>query len=233
MVAALLMILTGCAKAPDLAGIGGSFEVLGPDRGFVAQLGSGTPPDYWHLEGEPSRGSLSITEARGVPALGVRPGSSDYWFVREVNASLLATPFLSWSWYSEPPTSGTHPVRLVIGFANAGSSRSSPWWAVMASDLPRASQIVSIEWSETALGRGTVIGPKTRQDDRSYARYIARGGVEYANRWWTDSVDLSLLYHQLWPGLTTRNAEIRFIGVWSKGSRDSASMFLSNVRLFR
>lgn len=229
----LVLVLAGCAKAPDLAGIGGSFDVLGPDGNFAAKLGSGAAPAYWHLEGAPSEGSLSVSEISRVPALGIRPGPADYWFVREVNASLLATPFLSWSWYSEPPVSGAHPVRLVVGFATATSSRSAPWWAVISSDLPRASQIVAIEWSQTALDRGSVIGPKIRDDDRSYGRYIARGGAEYASRWWTDSVDLSLLYRQLWPGRVIRDAEIRFIGVWSMSSRDSASMYLANVRLFR
>lgn len=103
----------------------------------------------------------------------------------------------------------------------------------MSSDFPRADRVVAIEWAGTALGRGTVVGPTQSPDEYSHARYIARGGPEHGNRWWTDNVDLSLLHRQLWPNHPVKNTEIRFIGVWSSATQQPANMYLANLRLFR
>lgn len=228
-----LAIISGCTKTPDLAGIGEAFNIIGPDRDLVVALRAGETPIHWHLKGKPGTNALSVSEAKHVPGLNVRAGSSDFWFARELHASLLATPYLSWSWFSNPPSAGQHPVRLVIGFADQDAPRKAAWWSVMSSNFPRADRIVAIEWAETALGRGTVIGPTISPDNYSYARYIARGGTEHGNRWWTDNVDLSLLHQQLWPRHSVKNTEIRFIGVWSSTTRQSANMYLANLRLFR
>lgn len=227
------MIVTSCAKAPDLAGIGGTYNIVGPDRELTVALRAGNPPLYWHLQGTPAANALSVREARQIPSLQVQGGAAEFWFARELHASLLATPYLSWSWLSNLPPVGPHPVRLVIGFADVGTPMKAPWWSVMSSDFPRADRIVAIEWADTALGRGTVIGPTPSPDKYSYARYIARGGQEHGNRWWDDSVDLSLLHRQLWPGHPVKNTEIRFIGVWSKKTKNPAKMHLANLRLFR
>ena len=229
----VLTAITGCAKVPDLAGIGGTFNVIGPDRDLTVALRSGDVPRYWHIDGKYSPGALLVSEAQHLPGLNVKSGPSEYWFVRELHASLLATPFLSWSWFSRPPSAGHHPVKLAVGFADVGTPRTAPWWSVLSSNFPRADRVISIEWAETALGRGTVIGPKRQTDKRSYARYIARGGPEQAEQWWDDSVDLSLLHRQLWPNHAVKNTEIRFIGIWSDGTSEPAGMHLANVRLFR
>lgn len=229
----VLAIMTGCAKAPDLVGIGGAYNIIGPDRDLAVALRAGQTPIHWHLKGEPGADALSVSEAEHVPGLTVRAGSTDYWFVRELHASLLATPYLSWSWFSNPPTKGTNPIRLVIGFADLDSPQKASWWSNMSSDLPLADRVVAIEWAETALGRGTVLGPTQSPNNYSYARYIARGGNEFGNRWWTDNVDLSLLHRQLWPQHSIKNAEIRFIGIWASSTKQSARMYLANLRLFR
>lgn len=225
--------MTGCAKVPDLAGIGGTYNIVGPDRDLAIALRAGNPPSYWHLEGKPAADALSVSEAQRIPGLHVRAGASEYWFARELHASLLAMPYLSWSWLSNLPPAGPHPIRLVVGFANVDAPKKAPWWSVMSSDFPRADRIVAIEWADTALGRGTVIGPMRSKDKYSYARYIARGGPEHGNRWWNDNVDLSLLHRQLWPAHPVKNTEIRFIGIWSGKTKDPASMYLANLRLFR
>lgn len=228
-----LVIIAGCAKAPDLAGIGGAYNIIAPDRDLAVALRAGKTPKYWHAKGELIPGGLSVSEAQRLPGLHIRAGTSEYWFARQINASLLATPFLSWSWFSHPPIRGPHPVQMVVGFANTGSPKKSPWWAIMSSDFPKADRIVAIEWAETALGRGTVIGPLKNKDGYSYARYIARGGPEHGNRWWNDNADLALLHRQLWPEHPVQYTEVRFIGIRSNASNDPSDMYLSNLRLFR
>ncbi len=228
-----LAVITGCAKAPDLAGIGGTFNIIGPDRDMLVALRAGETPDHWHLKGKPSSNALSVSEVEQVAGLNVRAGSSNFWFARKLHASLLAMPYLSWSWFSNPPPAGPHPIRLVIGFADQGTPRKAAWWSVMSPDFPLADRVVAIEWAETALGRGTVVGPTQSPDNYSYARYIARGGTEHGNRWWTDNVDLSLLHRQLWPQHAVKNTEIRFIGVWSSTTQQPVNMYLANLRLFR
>lgn len=233
MVLAAILFILGCAKAPDLEGIGGAFNVIGPDRKLAVTLGSGELPDHWHTLDKPSGNVLRVTEVQGVPALEVIPTSTEYWYVRELHASLLATPYMSWSWLPVPPTVGAHPVQLVIGFADATTRRKAAWWQLMASDLPVADRTIMIEWSDTALGRGTVVGPKREASGQSFARYIARGGAEFANQWWTDSVDLSLLHRQLWPHKPLKQSEVRYIGIKSHATIQPVSMYLANVRLFR
>lgn len=227
------MLVLGCARPPDLAGIGGSYNIVGPDRELVVAIRSGEVPTHWRLKGKPPSNALTIDDVQRVPALRVNANTADFWFAREVHASLLATPYLSWSWFASPPPSGAHPVRLVIGFGDVGNSRKSSWWPLIGSEMPNADRIVAIEWAETALGRGTVIGPVLHGDDFSYARYIARGGTEHGSRWWTDNVDLSTLHRQLWPDKSVKNTEIRFVGVWSSRSVYPASMYIANLRLFR
>lgn len=230
---AVSFIVLGCARPPDLAGIGGAYNILGPDREFVVAMRSSDLPTHWHSKGELTPNALSIDDVQRVPSLRVDANASAYWFVRKVNASLLATPYLSWSWFASPPVQGANPVRLVVGLADVGTSRKSSWWHLAGSNMPRADRIVAIEWAETALGRGSVIGPTPHAEDYSYARYIARGGAEHGSRWWTDSVDLSTLHRQLWPGNPLKNTEVRFVGVWSSRSPYSASMHFANIRLFR
>jgi hypothetical protein len=226
-------IVLGCARPPDLAGIGGSYNILGPDRDFIFAMRSSDLPAHWHSKGKLTPNSLSIDEVQRVPGLHIEASASDYWFTREIHASLLATPYLSWSWFASPPSKGRHPVRLVVGLADVGTSRKSSWWSLTDSDMPRADRIIAIEWAETALGRGTVIGPILHSEDYSYARYIARGGAEHGSRWWTDNVDLSTLHQQLWPDKPLKNTEVRFVGVWSSRSPYPASMHIANLRLFR
>lgn len=232
-VLAIGFMVLGCARPPDLAGIGGSYNILGPDRDFVVAVRSNELPTHWHSKGKLTPNTLSIDEVQRVPGLRVDASAAGYWFTREVHASLLATPYLSWSWFASPPTQGAHPVRLVVGLADVGTSRKASWWTIAGSDMPRADRIVAIEWAETALGRGTVIGPIRHTEDYSYARYIARGGAEHGLRWWTDNVDLSTLHRQLWPDKPLKNTEVRFVGVWSSRSPNPASMHIANIRLFR
>lgn len=230
---AVSFLTLGCARPPDLAGIGGAYNILGPDRDFVVALRSSDLPTHWHSKGKLTPNTLSIDEVRRVPSLRIDAHDSEYWFTREVNASLLATPYLSWSWFASPHTQGAHPVRLVVGLADVGSSRKSSWWHVAGTGMPRADRVVAIEWAETALGRGTVIGPTLHAEDYSYARYIARGGAEHGSRWWTDNVDISTLHRQLWPNKPLKSTEVRFVGVWSARSSFPASMHFANIRLFR
>ena len=88
-------------------------------------------------------------------------------------------------------------------------------------------------WNETALGRGSVIGPRTDGKHPESARYVARGGGEQANRWWVDADDLSLIHRQLWPRDDPADMDIRFIGIAVHAAKKPATMNVAAIRLMR
>ena len=98
----------------------GSMNVLGPIPAFEPNA----LPRDWVTEGKPGRGQLAVVEREGVPALRVVNGQHNFVSVKPTRASLLATPYLSWSWNMEPQESGSHPVRLVVGFHGGNSNNS-------------------------------------------------------------------------------------------------------------
>ena len=68
-------------------------NVLGPVPAFEPNA---LPLD-WIIEGKAGRGQLTVVERAGGPALKVINGQHSFVAVKPTQASLLATPYLSWA----------------------------------------------------------------------------------------------------------------------------------------
>ncbi len=232
---AMVALLSACSVVPQ-ARIApeGFLKVLGPFTGFsLIAL-----PDDWTIEkdGTLHESQLQVMDMQGVPSIKVTNGSDSFVVVRRIQAMMLATPFLSWSWNIEPPsTPRYHPVRLVVGF-NGGdplhSSRGSEPLRWLGSDLPPHDRALSLTWGESALQRGTLSLPP-KPDSRAATRYIVRGGRENAGSWWLETVDLYDLYCRIWPGDEAEKTQVVFIGVAAAGKRPPAPAYISGIVLSR
>lgn len=231
--AVVAFCLAGCAPARDAAPLGGSLSVLGPDQAFIETVSQGQLPPGWEVSGDIPANALSIQQIETSRALSVRADGRQFALIRRTQASLLATPFLSWAWHTQPPTSGSHPVRIIVGLADREGKPAKHWWQAGNEDAGKVTRIIEMTWNETALGRGSVIGPKVDGTHPESALYVARGGGEQANRWWVDAVDLSLIHRQVWPKDNPANMDIRFIGIAVHGTKRPATMNVAAIRLMR
>lgn len=231
----LLVALPGCAiEQATVVAPEGLLNVLGPFPGF-------TPvalPGDWAIDkdGDLNESQLQVITKEGVPALQVINGEDSFVVVRRTDAMMLATPFLSWSWFIEPPsTSGYHPVRIVVGFYGgdpASPSRGSEPLRWVGNALPAHDRAISFTWSETALQRGTLTKPD-KGNKRAAPRYTVRGGRENAGSWWLETVDLSDVYRRVWPKDDGGNTRIVFIGIAAAGGRTPAPAHVSGILLSR
>jgi hypothetical protein len=134
----LLAFAAACSKPVTKALPSGTMNILGPIPAFEPNA---LPLD-WVVEGKPGRGQLTVVEQDGVPALKVINGQHSFVAVKPTQASLLATPYLSWAWNMDPQPSGVHPVRLVVGFHGGnpkphGQSGAALVWSGDALPPPR------------------------------------------------------------------------------------------------
>lgn len=232
LVAALPVLVAACAKAPPAVPIGAGLTILAPDIAFERSLKAGTLPEDWVVVSDVPKGALSIAVVNGTAALKVDGGSHPFAAMRRTKASLLATPYLTWGWNVEPTRNGPHPVQVVVGLRDKARPKKRSWLD-FSDEETSADRIITIVWEETALGRGTVIGPIRRKGEAERARYIARGGQEQGKRWWIDTVDLSLIHHQVWPQDKPANMEVVLIGVAVAKADQNGVMNLAHVRLNR
>lgn len=210
----------------------GSLNVLGPVPAFEPNA---LPLD-WMSEGKIERGQLAVVEKAGIPALRVINGKNQFVTAKPTQASLLATPYLSWSWNMEPPESGVHPVRLVIGLHRVDAAPSG--WESLTSagplnTLPPHDRAIVILWGDSALQRGSIAKPETIDSKQTAARYTARGGSENTGSWWFETIDLSDIYRRTWPQDKIENARIIFIGIAAAGGKAPSPAYISGLRLSR
>jgi hypothetical protein len=208
--------------------------VLGPFQDFSPE----DLPDDWAIE---KNGSLNVNQIRiitkaGMPSLKITNAEDSFIVVRRTNAMMLATPFLSWSWLIEPPsTSGYHPVRVVVGFFGGvlgGRSVSSQSFRWLGSSLPTHDRSMSLTWGESALQRGTLVSPPP--DSSNVApQYTVRGGRENTGSWWQETVDLSDLYSKIWPQDNSANVRVVFIGIAAVAGHVPAPVHMSGITLSR
>jgi hypothetical protein len=230
----MLLILPGCVVKQANVGPEGMLSVLGPFSGFSLE----DLPDDWAVmkNGPLDESLLQIVVKDGVPSLKITNAEDTFIVVRRTKAMMLATPFLSWSWFIEPPsTSGYHPVRLVIGFYGgnpASRSRGSQPFRWLESSLPAHDRAISLTWGESALQRGTLTAPPPGSTNAA-ARYTVRGGRENAGSWWLETVDLSDLYRQVWPKDDSAKAQVVFIGIAAAAGRAPAPAHASGIILSR
>jgi len=231
---AMLLILAGCAVKQANVAPEGLLSVLGPFSGFSPV----DLPDDWAVEknGTLDESHLQIITKDGVPSLKITNAEESFVVVRRTKAMMLATPFLSWSWFIEPPsTPGYHPVRLVIGFYGgdpASRSRGSEPFRWLGSSLPAHDRAISLTWGESALQRGTLAAPPSGSTNAA-PRYTVRGGRENAGSWWLETVDLSDLYRQVWPRDDGAKAQVVFIGIAAAAGRAPAPAHVSGIILSR
>lgn len=230
----ILLILPGCTVKQASVAPEGLLSVLGPFPGF-------SPLDLpidWIIEKSDSLdvGQLRVVTKDGIPSLRITNSEDSFIIVRHTNAMMLATPFLSWSWLIEPPsTSGHHPVRMVIGFyggASKGQRVSSQPFRWPGSSLPTHDRIISLTWGESALQRGTIVMPP-KDSTNPVPRYTVRGGRENTGSWWVETVDLSDLYRKIWPEDNRAIVQVVFIGISAVAGHVPAPVHMSGIILSR
>lgn len=228
----MLLILTGCSVKEANVEPEGLLSVLGPFPGFSPE----DLPDDWAIE---KNGSLDVSQIQivtkdGLPSLKITNAENSFIVARRTNAMMLATPFLSWSWLIEPPsTTGYHPVRMVIGFYGGdrrSRSRTSQPLRWLGSSLPTHDRAMSLVWGESALQRGTLVMP-TSDSTNADPLYTVRGGRENTGSWWLETVDLSSLYRQIWPQDDSVNARIVYIGIEAVAGRVPSPACVSDITL--
>lgn len=136
----------------------------------------------------------------------------------------------------EPPESGVHPVRLVIGLHRVDAAPSG--WESLTSagplnTLPPHDRAIVILWGDSALQRGSIAKPETIDSKQTAARYTARGGSENTGSWWFETIDLSDIYRRTWPQDKIENARIIFIGIAAAGGKAPSPAYISGLRLSR
>jgi hypothetical protein len=228
----LTLGMAACAEIPALPPTVNTLDVLGPDQEFADAVAKRTLPPTWSLSGQVHPSALRIQSIDGLPALQVTPGTHGFALTRNVRAPLLALPYLSWSWHVQAPKRGNHPVRLIIGLADRTKEKSRAWWQFSTDNTPPIDRVITVVWGDTALKRGTVFGPARDEDGTERVRYIARGGPEQGGQWWVDTIDLSLIHHQLWPNDTPGNMDVLVIGIAAEAAaHTNAPMNIATLRL--
>ena len=233
VLSALALILTSCASPtkkvfiPDQPSPEGRLAVMGPDRSFSLDA----PPRDWMIsggDGSAPSSSISSVMRDGVPALELKSGSERVIAVRRVNAMMLATPFLSWSWHLSNHGEGIHPMRLIVGFH--GGAPADTQLNSQGDGLPPHDRALALVWGDTALRRGSLSLPPAQKSFQAPI-YTVRGGRENTRKWWLEHVDLSDLYAKAWPNDNRARARIAFIGLASAPTRTVVRGHISGILL--
>lgn len=203
------LLVAGCVGplAPNRPAPEGQLAIMGPTPTFSLDA----PPSDWIISTDNADGSdaLSTVSLQGIPALEVKSSTVQTLAVRRVDAMLLATPFLSWSWHLSDHGAGIHPVRIVVGFEGGIRSDATEQ---LGGGLPPHDRALALVWGDTALRRGTLSLPPVERPTEA-PLYTVRGGRENTRRWWLETVDLSQLYANAWPDDDFRHVRITFIGI--------------------
>ncbi|MBC8242441.1 MAG: DUF3047 domain-containing protein [Alphaproteobacteria bacterium] len=229
---ALALLLVSACAAPTVivseVQPDGSLAILGPAPHFAEIFESG----QWIAVGDTAPGTLVVTEKFGQRALFIPPGTQTFTILRTIDANLLSTPYLGWSWLIEHRDGDYHDVSILVGFrappkAPKQASFDSLPDTVRATPANRA---VEIRWAASALRRGD-LSPST--DDGTIPFYVMRGGRENSGRWWRENIDLLALYASLWPGENPAKTRIAFIAINVGPNRATSPAYISDMRLFR
>lgn len=229
--AALLLTLSaGCAPTPAAVPYGGELVVMAPSPDFAAEVAHHRLPPDWVTLGRLGSGELETVELDGLPALRVSSGAAPFVVARRVDARLSVTPYLSWAWYVEPPAEGPHPVHLVVGLRDA-ATEDDGGWPSLGEELPAHDRVLALTWGASALSRGALepAGPGGRPP----SRYVVRGGAENGSRWYAETVDLSELYHRLWPGRRQDAVRVVFVGLAAGAATLPRPMHIAAITLSR
>ena len=227
---AVAIVLLGCEQTRTPVGLDGQLAVFTTDP---ANPIFGRDSD-WRRLGSADDISHRVVYESAAPVLEITANRDNAAFIRRVDAQLLATPFLFWSWSvrNGPPA---HPIRLVVGFADAGLTDQRGAFSGLfgGEELPAYSRSITLNWGGSALQRGFLnVSPGTK-NIKPHATYTVRGGPENRNRWWPENLDLSHLHAMAWPAVDMAHSRIVFIGISSAASTQTGTMRLSGLRLSR
>lgn len=238
--AALPAWLAGCASPRPLpAASGGRLEILGPDAAFSLD----SLPEDWIIDGNgrEARRRTTLVARDGVPSLRIENGRETFVLARRVQAVLLATPFLSWSWNLDAYDGGYHPIQLLVGFRSGdrregfGSDFFDFGWG--GRSLPESDHMLMIAFGESALQRGNLSYPAPRRSSarerRIFAHYVMRGGRENTRSWWLETLDLAQMFARAWPDEDPARAEAVFVGFVAEGERSPTAGHIAGVLLSR
>ncbi len=233
--AAWLLAVAGCAVPVVAVTPEGRLPVLGPEPGFSLQA----PPPGWVMRGD-AAARLVVVEERGVPALRIGGGPDTVLAIRRTQATLLATPYLSWAWKVQAQDTGPHPVRLVVGFRGGRPGGDDGGFTLLPPVLPDHDRVLAIAWGDSALRRGHLdrASPEPRVAADPFSAppvvYTQRGGRENADGWWLETVDLADLYARAWPADEVAAVEVVFVGLeGAAGSPSDPVARLAGVLLSR
>lgn len=229
----LALSLAACAQTPRTVvpsqpGPEGHLTIMTPGQ----RLNLDAPPADWIISGGEDDGipSIATVTQDGVAALEIKSGPHRVIAVRQVNAMMLATPFLSWSWNLSNHGAGIHPVRLVVGFY--GGAPADTKTGGQGNNIPPHDRALALVWGDTALKRGALSLPPP---DRplEVPVYTLRGGRENTRKWWFETVDLSNLYAKAWPLDDFRHVRITFVGLAAAPTETIVRGRISGISLTR
>ena len=223
--------ITGCEQTLTPVSLDGTIKVFSADPHNPI---FGKNSDWVRL-GDYDGVSIKSVYEGSVLVLQIKTTEANAAFLRRVNAQLLATPFLFWSWsvINGPPV---HPVRLVIGFADEDVEVSETVNGEIIfgrPKLPPFSRTLTLVWEGSALQRGTLSAEPARRNGKPRARYVVRGGRESRNQWWTENLNLSRLHSIAWPDVDTTRSRIVFMGISTTGGSLSGTMRIAQFKLSR
>lgn len=219
-------LLAGCAPSVVPVDTEGKIDVLASSSEFAARR----LPGDWAIEGRAGPEQAFITTDGNRRVLKISSSRERFLIARRVEASLLATPYLTWSWNMEAEPDAVHPVRMVIGFDGGGSSGGYPV-EPFGSDLPRYDRAVVLAWGASALMRGSFDLPAPTVHRAPV--YLVRGGGENAGKWWQETIDLGDLYRRLWPDGDHGQVRVVFIGIAAAAATRPSGGSFSGIRLSR
>ncbi len=230
-----LFFVVGCAETQTPVGLDGTLNIFGggPENPIFGRSSD------WVGLGASDAVSYKTVYPAGTPALEINGGSENTAIIRRVDAQLLATPFLFWSWnVMEGPAHhpARHPVRLVVGFADADKPRTEPSGLATffrGPKPPAFSRSLTLVWGHSALQRGTLTTEHPAADGKPRAVYVVRGGGENQNRWWTENLDLSHMHTRAWPTIDMAFSRIVFVGMSTASGRGRGTVQISGLRLSR
>ncbi len=223
----LLAGLSACAPPSAKVDLTGNIQLFGPLHGFSL---TDLSDDWVALGADPEDHAVVSATASG-PSIKFLSSPEPYVLVRRIDASLLATPFLSWSWQIESIDRVFHPARITIGLRDLPES-DSRWRGFfgLGSGLPKYDRTITLAWSNSALMRGSMSHIISQP---ASVRYVVRGGQENAGRWWRETVDLSQIHAAAWPDLKRDKSRLVFIGVAVTADPSAGSADFSDIKLSR
>ena len=228
----LTLLVIACTKPiSSTISPNGAMNILGP----VPLSLTNTVPAGWITQGSPAPGQLSVVKLDGIPALKVVNGQESLMTAKPSQASLLATPYLSWAWYMDSQGDGQHPVRLFVGFDtdNQKTGAWAPRFLGLSEMLPYHDRIISFNWGDSALQRGAIATTNSTDKLRSTANYTVRGGQENSELWWFETVDLYEIYRRAWPSDNVERTQVTFIGIATAPGNTPTVGYISGIRLSR